>query len=286
MKILENMIDLHIHGGPDIVPRKLLDSEVVAAADAEGMGAVVLKSHLGSTVERAILMEHMMDQNIKVFGGIALNSFIGGFNKLATQAALRMGAKIVWMPTFTAKNHLEFERKRNKSVNALSSLCQELEGLSVLNEAGDIAPAVVNILELVAASEAVLSCGHIGIAESRVLVTTAKKCHVEKIIYSHPNNPINSVTLNDQKWLVREGVVLERCLVDVISGLVGWDELFQEINATGVSNNLISTDLGQLQNITPVLGMKLAYEKMCEYGFSQQDIAIMTSINQQKLLGM
>lgn len=283
---LTGTIDMHIHGSPDIVPRKLSDIEIVQDAINAEMSAVVLKTHLGSTVERALLVDEITGHKIRVLGGIALNSFIGGFNILAVKAALLMGAKIVWMPTFTAKTHLDYERKNNKSVNTLSTLCKNLTGLTVLKENGNIKDKVIEILKLVSEKNIVLGCGHIGIYESKKLIPIAKQCGVQKIIYNHPNNPINPVSLEDQKWLVNQHVLLERCIVDIIQGLTTWEAVIAEIRATGIENNIISTDLGQFKNMTPVAGMELAYDKLVEYGFTENEIQLLISENPKRMLNI
>ena len=221
-------LDMHIHGAPDVVQRKLSDIEIVEDAIKHGMYGVVLKTHLGSTTERALLMQELFGKQIHIFGGVTLNDFIGGFNLTALRVALMMGAKIVWMPTFTSKNHLAYERKRGKTVNALSSVCSDLEGLSIFDNNGNILDSVIKILKLIAKTNSVLGCGHIGMDEVKALIPLAKACGVKKIVYNHPNNPINIATLEEQQWLVSQGVLLERCVVDLVQGLADWDVVLKE----------------------------------------------------------
>lgn len=38
---------------------------------------------------------------------LTLNSCIGGINSVAVENALKLGAKVVWLPTASARNHLE-----------------------------------------------------------------------------------------------------------------------------------------------------------------------------------
>ena len=48
-----DMVDLHVHAAPSLLPRHGNDAETAAAERALGFSTVVLKSHEGSTVERA-----------------------------------------------------------------------------------------------------------------------------------------------------------------------------------------------------------------------------------------
>ncbi|AXL21008.1 DUF6282 family protein [Megasphaera stantonii] len=281
---LSGALDMHIHGAPDIVKRKLSDIEIVRDAITHGMYGVVLKTHLGSTAERAALMQELFGAKLRVFGGITLNNFIGGFNPLALQVALMMGAKIVWMPTFTAKTHLIYERKIGKAVNALSNVCANIEGLSILDDNGKILDSVVKILNLVAKHNAVLGCGHIGMEEVKALIPVAKACGVKKIVYNHPNNPINAASLEEQQWLVSQGVLLERCVVDLVQGLADWKIILKEIRETGVENNIFSTDLGQFTNIAPTKGLELAHDILLENHFNTQEISKLICENPRELL--
>ena len=110
--LLRGAIDVHIHAGPDIVPRLLDDFELAELARAAGMTAIVLKSHHMLTADRAHIAQKAFPE-VKVFGGLALNfPACGGLNAEAVKVAIRMRAKIVWLPTLSAANHIERTRTR------------------------------------------------------------------------------------------------------------------------------------------------------------------------------
>ena len=46
------------------------------------------------------------ETNFTMFVSVTLNKVIGGINPLAVETALKLGAKVVWLPTQSAKNHL------------------------------------------------------------------------------------------------------------------------------------------------------------------------------------
>jgi hypothetical protein len=75
-------------------------------AAAAGMEALVFKSHCESTVARAFYVNQVVP-NIKLFGGIALNSYVGGLNPSAVEATLVAGGKEVWMPGIDSAHHVE-----------------------------------------------------------------------------------------------------------------------------------------------------------------------------------
>ena len=96
--MLTGVYDMHIHSFPDVAPRKDDDIGIAKAASAAGMGGIMLKAHQGSTVERAHLVQQVVDQ-IHVFGGVVLNYPMGGLNPNAVDVYVRLGAKEIWMPT-------------------------------------------------------------------------------------------------------------------------------------------------------------------------------------------
>jgi hypothetical protein len=100
---LEGVIDTHVHAGPDVRPRKSTAWELARAAREAGMRAIVLKNHHCSTVPLAAALTEALP-GIRVFGGLVLNHAVGGFNVEAVDAALRMGAAEIWMPTLSAEN--------------------------------------------------------------------------------------------------------------------------------------------------------------------------------------
>jgi hypothetical protein len=53
---LEGAIDLHVHSAPDVDIRRFNDLELASEAKRAGMGAILIKSHQNSTVERAWLV--------------------------------------------------------------------------------------------------------------------------------------------------------------------------------------------------------------------------------------
>ncbi|MFH1629324.1 MAG: DUF6282 family protein, partial [Pseudomonadota bacterium] len=82
-KLLEGSIDVHIHSAPDIFPRILNDVELAFMAKQEGMRAILVKSHVLITADRAEIASQQAD--FPVFGAVALNLPVGGLNLEAVE---------------------------------------------------------------------------------------------------------------------------------------------------------------------------------------------------------
>ena len=102
---LSGLIDMHIHTAPDNRPRYCDDVQAAREAKEVGMRAILLKSHITMTADRAIVAERIVG-DIKVFGSLALNVWVGGLNPRAVEVAIEMGAKEIWMPTLSAANEI------------------------------------------------------------------------------------------------------------------------------------------------------------------------------------
>src|SRR6266404_7281192 len=106
-ELLVGAIDLHCHSGPAAMPR-ILDhhEELLDAAEAK-FRAVLYKDHFYAGMAHAILLEKLFPEtNVKLFSGIVLNNASGGINPHAVDHAIKLGGKIVWMPTLSAENHI------------------------------------------------------------------------------------------------------------------------------------------------------------------------------------
>jgi len=84
---LRGVIELHVHAGPDVRPRKMDVPTLVPAAKAAGMRALLLKAHDTITADLAQIVEAAVG-GIRVFGAVTLNGAVGGFNPAAARAVL------------------------------------------------------------------------------------------------------------------------------------------------------------------------------------------------------
>src|SRR3972149_4650843 len=101
MRLLEGAIDMHIHSAPDVYPRILNDVELGRQAKEMGMWAIVLKNHFVTTADRAQIATD--ESGFPVYCGILLNHSVGGVNHHAVDFSIKLGGKIVWLPTLHAR---------------------------------------------------------------------------------------------------------------------------------------------------------------------------------------
>ena len=265
---LSGVIDLHIHTAPDVRSRKLDDFGVAWAATARRMRAVLIKSHVTLTADRAYLVEQIVP-DIRVFGGLALNHAVGGINATAVEVALRLGAAEIWMPTLSAVH------QRHDPMGP---------GISIYQD-GQIAERVIDVLRLIAEHDAILGTGHLSTQEVVDLVPIARELGVRKILVSHPEHPPVDMPSSVQEELRdRCGVLFERCLISTT--LAGWTMPFAVIRRVGPASTVISTDLGQASNPAPVDGMAMFIASLKAEGYDEPSIDQMCRENPAALLGL
>ena len=170
-----NMCDLHVHSSPSIMPRHQDDTSAVSSHESLGFTTIVLKSHEGSTAERASLA------GSSVIGGVVLNSALGGANSDAVQVAARLGGRIVWMPTVSARNHIQHQKSAALSVHRSF----ELREVPVTDE-NRLLPEWFGVLESIAEHDMVLASGHLSASETVVLFRAARALGVERLLVNHP----------------------------------------------------------------------------------------------------
>jgi len=285
--ILQGGVDLHTHAGPDVYDRSVDQIELAENAKKEKMAAVVLKNHFCPTFFAAQQVAQKVP-GIRVFGGLVLNKYVGGFNVDAVDLAVKAGAKIVWMPTLSEANHLDYYGASDfKAQKAKTPLRQEGSGLTIC-ENGRLKPEVFEILEVIAGSDVILATGHISNSEALVLVREAAALGIKKILVTHPDDRVSAIAEAEQRELIRHGAILEKCL---ITTMPGWGSLTikqiaDSIRNLGAANCVIVTDFGQAHHEIPTEGLKRFVKGLFENGITPEEIQMMLCKNPCSLLGI
>jgi hypothetical protein len=269
---LEGAVDLHVHSAPDVDRRRFNDLELARAAKDAGVGAILIKSHQNSTVERAWLVSQCVP-GVRVYGGLVLNETVGGLNPAAVRLALELGARQIWMPTRSAQNH--------RLHHGLSG------GISILDEHGEPLAIVEEILRAIAQSDCIVGTGHLSPEETSVLIDLAGKLGVKKILVTHPEWGPTYHSYQAQKEIARlPNVFFERCFVSTthLCGSVPFETIERAIIESGVERTILSTDLGQPETPPPAEGLRLYAERLRSTGFSVDQIRAMMATNPEHLL--
>lgn len=287
--LIKDAVDLHIHAAPDIVPRLLNDFDLAEVARAVDMGGLVLKSHHMLTADRAQLAQKAFPE-VKVFGGLALNlPACGGLNAEAVKVALRMGAKIIWLPTLSAANHIEKTKTRVTGNLGVMSQGFATRPVHVVGADGAAVPELVEILRLIAEADVILATGHLSVAEIKTVVRAAETAGVRKILVNHPELWLIGMSIEDQRELAARGAMMEVCVRSVTApghGEVSPKTLAERIQAVGAEHVVMATDYGQVDSPPAPEGLRWYIEQMLQNGIPAEDIERMVKVNPSRLLGL
>jgi hypothetical protein len=281
MGMIENLmkgsIDMHVHHGPDARTERRLDAlEAAVQAEKAGMRAIVLKNRDYPTAPVAYIVNQSV-HSITVFGSISLDFGIGGLNYYAVESSALLGAKVVWMPTFSSANHKK-------------KLGLEEEGINILNSNGKIIQAAANCLDVIKKHSMVLATGHISTSEIYALVDEALLKGITKIVITHPLNSMVGATMSiqEQKQMAAKGAFIEHCIYNTLplGGRLDPMEIVEAVRAIGAEHCILTTDLGQNYNPTPAEGMRMMIATLLKCSLSDKEIELMIKINPAKLLDL
>ncbi|WP_316979385.1 DUF6282 family protein [Shumkonia mesophila] len=286
--LLVGAIDLHCHSGPSVMPRRIDHIAAMEEAAANRLKAVLFKDHYYSVTPVAELLKaHYAHLDIMLLSGVPLNNTSGGLNPYAVDHGLKLGARVVWMPTFSAANHIRHGHRHVLLPTKEAMLPPT--ALSVVDEKGRLKDEVKEILDVIAAHDAVLSAGHLHISEIWPLFDEATRRGVKRLLVNHPSFVIDA-SLSDMAELARMGAFLEHSVCMFVEGSrfkkFSPEQLRGLIDAAGVDRTILGSDLGQVSNPTPVEGFRLVIRLCLEMGYAPADVRRMIGLNACRLMGL
>jgi hypothetical protein len=294
-ELVRGAFDTHIHIDPDVIPRRVDDVTLTARFAERGLAGFLLKSHYVSTAERARVASGLAPDGVRVLGAIALNASVGGLNPLAVEIAGREGARTVWLPTVDAANETagRVDPRPGQKLPAWAQLQQDLRSrgmavppVEVVDADGKVLHALHQCLEVIAGHGMLLATGHLGRNEIFAVVDAAAEHGVRDVVITHPDFPSQALGIDDQLALARKGALLERCFVTFHTEKAPWERMLEGIRATGVENNVLSTDLGQRFNPPVEDGLPLMADRMLAAGFSEDEVRTVAVTNTRRVAGL
>jgi hypothetical protein len=292
-ELLQGAIELHAHAYPEFSLRmrgRVHEIEWAELARTAGMRAIVMKSQVFPTVERANLVRRVVE-GIDVFGGITLNHPMGGLNPLAVEVAGELGGKAIWMPTWGSKNDLtksQFYLTRMKTyIRTLEQTVPGPEaGIEVL-ERGKLKPVVKEIIQIARDHKMFISSGHLSIQESLVLV---EECTREGVpfLLAHPFSRSVGASIEEQKEVARRGGYVEHCFITAMPmhQRLELSKIVEAIQEVGPSRTVLTTDAIQTWNPPPPELMRMYVASLLQLEVEEDAIRRMVQENPGKILGL
>src|SRR6266516_798282 len=250
---LTGAADLHCHFGPDAHRERSVDA-LDAARDAAAArhAAVVLKSHDYPTAALAAVVE----------------------------TALRIGAKIVWLPTLTSRQ------------DQLNGIGEQLgipgPGLSVVGDDGSLSPDTHAVLDLVAEHDAILATGHVTWPEHLEVAKAFGRRG--KVLVTHAMEELAgpNLTVEQCTELADLGATIELCALTCLGALATRSPgvIARAARTFGAERCTLATDYGQKANVRPAPGFQDFADALLAEGLDERAIRRMACDNPCALLGL
>ena len=288
LKVLDGTVDLHCHSGPSPFPRRLDHVEASYDGARINMRAILCKSHHHNTVMDLLAMRaQLVDAPTPMYGGVSLNSEVGGINPSAVAVAINMGGRCVWGPTVSAAQHIKAHSHDDGFPSATGNLYEK--EVSIFDAAGDVSEDTELVTRLIADAGIMMTGGHLDGASMKAYFKTASANGVKRILLHHPDFIVNA-TDADIEEMVGYGAFVEHELSMYhplvpapkwpIERLVNW------INKIGPEHTVLDSDIGQVGNPLPVDAYIMIIPQLLDHGISAADVRQMICRNTAYLLGL
>lgn len=278
MQGFEGIIDIHAHAAPDRTRRSLDVLELARMYKDRGFRGMVIMNHYDCTAGLAYLARKHAP-GLEVFGGIVLNHLVGGMNEHAVEHFLTIEGgygKIVYMPTV------------NSEYDVLNSDNPSRPFVSICRD-GKLLPEVLDMLDLIATLELVLSTGHSSPEEILLLIREAKKRGIEQVLATNPV-PQN-MSVEGMKEAAELGAYIEFIYYSASPSRRGGPphtmvEYGDAIKAIGPEHCILSSCGGQGWMPIHTFAWEELISAMCENGLTDKEIDVMAKVNPARLLGL
>jgi hypothetical protein len=287
IEIVKRAYDLHVHIGPEVIPRKFT-AQSLEIAEKDNLAGCVLKNHYYSS---AAMFDAKAVDGIELFGSVVLNNSVGGMNSEAIFAASFVSKQpiLVWFPTINSEQFL----RSNKYEIAPEWVEDKSLKLKPANEVrpvmatsdGELLPKTKKVIETIALVKGVLATGHIAAKECILVAQLARSMGVPVII-THPIYQHISMTIEQQKYLAGLGCFIEQTYSMYSMDSYSIAAIADQIKAVGPRFVVLSSDVGQKFSPKPSEALAIFAKLLVGQGFTLKDIETMMIANPKKVLGI
>lgn len=270
--------DVHVHSAPSGRARSADDLTAARNLAAAGYAGGVLKEHCEPTAGRA--MAASATTGLEIFGGVVLNAPAGGINPYAVESCLRLGGRVVWMPTVDAYA----QRTSGWEHPVVCTPTSPAAAYALPPVDGALETEARRVLDLVAEADAVIATGHIGADEVGWLVTAAREHGVRRVLLTHPGLRVPGLSASRTRELCDRGAFAEITSLQYTSGDHSAEELAAFITEIGPGRCVLSSDAGAVGNPGHVEGLAALLEALTDAGLDRAALEAMAGENPYNLV--
>jgi len=199
-----------------------------------------------------------------------------GIDPRSAEAAIRSGAKMIWMPTVDAAYHArQYGSTGTYGSYHHSALSRQVEGISILDERGKLVPEVYSILELIAKYGVTVASG-ISPSRDGPVCASCRRGRLQEGVH-HPRQSLQTHAAVDMmRELIQLGAMPE-FVTPAFYG-VGYftvEESKQLMDALGPRNCYIASDCGVLRKAVLPESTRVFLSCLADLGMEPGDLEVM-----------
>lgn len=289
--LVRGSVDLHCHIDVEfsetLFRKALPEWEWLPEAEVAGTRAVVLKSHLWPTATAVPFIRELYQGPVEVHSSITLNTFAGGLDPWAVEVAAHLGARAVFMPTWSSVNDAArggFGRRLGEAFEHFDH--QRMGVLSVLDEEGRLRAEAQEIIRLVAEKDMMLSTGHLSWRESLAIAEEAHRVGFDRVLCGHPLSGSVGAPHDAVLEAARLGAYIEFCWPTVAPGRHDPAEVVALVQEMGAERAVFTSDFFGGSNPSPSSLMRMLLGAVYDAGLPEDAVRMASSANPAALLGI
>jgi hypothetical protein len=254
------------------------------------MLGIVLKSHMFPTVGRAYHLRNVVP-GIEIFPSITLNYAVGGLNPLAIESAAQQGAKVLFMPTWSAANDIErggMSKHLRHFLDRAESTLRPGTGIRLTGTDGKLTQQTRECLDCARQYKMTICTGHVSPQESIALALGAKDYGIDEIIFSHPDSGSVGARREEIRDMCELGAVCEFCALGCLPPIqrIRPKDFAEIVSEIGSDKVVLTTDYFFDWAPPGAETMRMLIGSFLALGMSEETVRKMVRDNPARLLGI
>jgi hypothetical protein len=251
------------------------------------MRGFVLKSHWWPTVTVVPYILAAVDTKVSLWSSVTLNITAGGPNPCVIESCAELGGKMVFLPTWSARN--DIERKgfshRLKSVYKNAAVLEN-PAYYFLDDRSRLIARCREIIECCKTYNLTLGMGHVSWQESLAFIEAAREIGFTRIVINHAQNHIIGAPADALKRAAELGAFVEVCWNILAPGRMDSPQLVGQLREIGLRQVVASTDYFRPYSPHPAELMRMFLGMLHEGGLTKEEVKLVACANPARLMGL
>lgn len=251
------------------------------------MRGVVLKSHWWPTIHAVAYLRALRQSSVELWSSVTLNPVVGGPRPWVVESAARLGATVVFMPTWSSAGDLAEGRWSERLRRAIPTFDPHaVTPYRSVDDDGRLMPNARELLALCRDLRLTLATGHLSWRESVAFAEEARDLGYRRLVFDHPLSRGINAPLDAVRRAADLGAWIELCAINLTSGRMSAADAARWCRDVGIEHVVLSTDAFREKDPPPPELLRDAIADLLSAGLTAEEIRIMTADGPARALGL